>query len=101
MKQVTLFCANGYSTAMLSKKLADACMKAGCAGQYSFSAYPYTEFAKQSPSADIILIAPQIRYNLKHVQARYPDRPVILLDTVAYGMQDGVKIFKQVRDADK
>lgn len=96
MKKVILFCANGFSTAMLSQKLTAACTRAGKAGEYEFSAFPFSEFQKKSPEANIIMLAPQIRFNMKRVQEQYPDRPVILVDTMAYGTMNAEKIFKQV-----
>ena len=99
MKKVILFCANGFSTAMLCQKLTAACIKSGKGGEYEFEAYPFSEFQKKSPEASIILLAPQIRFNLKKVTQQYPDRPVILVDTMAYGLMDADKIFKQVTEA--
>lgn len=96
MKKIVLFCANGFTTAMMAKKLKEAIEKQGM--DYDSAAYPYAEIDERGPEADIILLGPQVRYNLKHVQEKFPDKPAIVLDMATYAKMDGETIFKQVRE---
>lgn len=96
MKKIVLFCANGFTTAMMAKKLKEAIEKQGL--DYDSNAYPYAEIDERGKEADIILLGPQVRYNLKHVQKKFPDKPAIVLDMQTYAVMDGEKIFKQVRE---
>ncbi len=94
MKKIVLFCGNGFTTAMVSKKIDAAIEKNGY--DYTSAAFPYGELKEQAPKADIILLAPQIRYNLKRVQDQYPDKPVVLLDMNTYANLDGEKLMKEI-----
>ena len=50
-------------------------------------------------NADVILLGPQIRYNLKHVEKDYPTMPVILMDMRLYAAMDGEAMVKQAQAA--
>ena len=96
MKKIVLFCANGFTTAMMAKKLKEAIDKQGL--DYDSAAYPYSEIDDRGPEADIILLGPQVRYNLKHVKEKFPNTPSVVLDMATYAKMDGEKIFAQVRE---
>ena len=96
MKKIVLFCANGFTTAMMAKKLQEAIQKQGL--DYEAAAYPYAEIDDKGPAADIILLGPQVRYNLKHVQEKFPNKPAIVLDMQTYAVMDGEKICAQVKE---
>ena len=70
MKKIVLFCANGFTTAMMAKKLQEAIAAENV--DYEANAYPFSELDQRGADADIILLGPQIRYNLKRVQEKYP-----------------------------
>lgn len=97
--RVTLFCANGFTSAMIRNKIREAAKKHGL--EYEVEAYPYAELVEQGGISDVILLGPQIRYNLKHVEEQYPDKPVILLDMQTWGSMDGEKVVSQIQAAGK
>lgn len=97
MTVVRLFCANGFTTEMMTKKMQEAATKAGL--DYEIKAFPYAKIKEEGPKADIILLGPQIRYNLKHVQQDYPNTPVILMDMSLYAQMNGEAMVKQVKEA--
>ena len=47
--------------------------------------------------ADIILLGPQVRFQLKSVKEKFPDIPVESIDMAAYGMMDGKKVIATVK----
>lgn len=94
MITVRLFCANGFSTAIMCKKIQEAAKQNG--KDFDVIAFPYSECSKEGVVADVILLGPQIRYNLSKVQTMYPDKPVILLDMETYGKMDGAKVYGQI-----
>jgi len=96
MKKIVLFCANGFTTAMMSKKLEEAIQNHGL--DYESAAYPYSEIDEKGPDADIILLGPQVRYNLKHVNQKFPNTPCVVLDMQTYAKMDGETICKQVEE---
>jgi len=55
----------------------------------------------EKDSMDIILVAPQVRFTKRGIIQRAEPYGVIVqdIDTIAYGMVDGEKIFAQVIEA--
>jgi PTS system cellobiose-specific IIB component len=96
MKKIILFCANGFTTIMMREKIKEAAAKEGL--EYTVEAYPYSECMKQGINADVILLAPQIRYNRKTVEKQFPDKKLVVLDMTQYGAMDGVAILKAVKE---
>lgn len=96
MTIVRLFCANGFSTAMMCKKIQEEAQKKGA--EYDVQAFPYAKIQEEGKTADVILLGPQIRYNLKKAEAMYPDKPVILLDMMTYGQMNGKAVFDQIEE---
>ena len=94
MKRIVLFCGNGFTTAMVSKKLEKAIQAHGY--NYTSAAFPYSELKDEGAKADIILLAPQIRFNLNRVKQQFPDTPVLLLDMRTYATLEGDEVMKQV-----
>ena len=46
----------------------------------------------------MILLGPQIRFNLAKVKGMYPDKPVEAMDIQAYGTMNGQKIIDRVKE---
>lgn len=92
--RINLFCANGFTSSMIRNKIREAAKAHGL--DYEVDAYPYSEIAVQGARADVILLGPQIRYNLRHVQEQFPEKPVILLDMQTWGSMDGEKVVNQI-----
>ena len=91
MRKIVLVCAAGMSTSMLVKKMQEA----AAADNYEtdIAAYPIGEV----DTADIILLGPQVRFQLKSVKEKFPDIPVESIDMAAYGMMDGKKVIATVK----
>lgn len=95
MTTVRLFCANGFSTAMMCKKIQAEAKAQGA--EYDVEAFPYAKISEEGKKADVILLGPQIRYNLKKAQAMYPDKTVILLDMLTYGQMNGKAVYEMIQ----
>lgn len=95
MVTVKLFCQNGASTGMLARKIQAAADKAGL--EMTVSAYPDSTMAKNILGADLVLIAPQIRFKLPEIQKNYPEYRFLTVDTFDYGMMNGESILKSIR----
>ena len=65
MKQILLVCNAGMSTSMLVKKMQQSATERGI--EVSIEAKSITEAKKNIHEADVILIGPQIRYELPAV----------------------------------
>lgn len=95
MVTVKLFCQNGASTGMLARKIQSAADKAGL--EMTVGAYPDSTMAKNILGADLVLIAPQIRFKLPEIRKNYPEYRYLAVDTFDYGMMNGENILKCIR----
>jgi len=79
---------------MMAKRLSMSIAEHG--KEYETEAYSYSEIDEKGSTADVILLGPQIRYNLKHVKEKFPNTPAVVLDMQAYAVMDGNSILSQV-----
>jgi len=99
---VVLVCAAGMSSSLLEEKIRKAAEAAGRDMELKAvdsSRMGMWDFEKDS--MDIILVAPQVRFTKRGIIQRAEPYGVIVqdIDTIAYGMVDGEKIFAQVIEA--
>ncbi len=94
MKNVYLFCAAGMSTSLLVNKMKEAATALGC--DYHIEAFPVAEAGTKGQEADILLLGPQVRFQLNQVKSQVTDKPVEAIDMLAYGMMDGKKVVEHV-----
>lgn len=95
MKKIVLLCAAGMSTSMLISKIKEA------ASNNEFDcvveAYSVSEAKLRGEDADVILLGPQVRYELERVKGLLPNKPVDSIEMMAYGMMDGTAVLKQAK----
>lgn len=96
MRKIVLFCAAGMSTSVMVQKMKEAADAQGY--DCDVAAYSISEVGTYGPDADIILLGPQIRFNLDKVRKQLPDKPVEVIDMRAYGMMDGKAIINFVKE---
>lgn len=94
MRKIVLLCAAGMSTSVLVKKMKEACVAEGL--DYDINAYSVTELNNVSKDADMILLGPQIKFQLDKVK-EVATCPVQAIDMQAYGMMNGKKVIEEVR----
>lgn len=87
MKKIILLCAAGMSTSMLVTKMREEAAKVGY--DCEINAYPMSEAATVGKNADIILLGPQVRFNLNKVKGLCPNTIVEAIDMRTYGRMDG------------
>jgi len=87
MRKIVLLCASGMSTSMLVKKMEEAAavMNYEC----NISAFPTSEASKRATDADIILLGPQVRFDLNKIKKQCPGVIVEAIDMRMYGRMDG------------
>lgn len=95
MRKVILVCSAGMSTSLLMTKMRDYASSVGY--EMEVSAHPVSEVEEVGASADIILLGPQIRFNLSKVQGLFPGKPVDSIPPTDYGMMNGENIVKLVQ----
>lgn len=96
MRNIVLFCSAGMSTSVMVKKMKEAAAAQGY--DCTVAAYSVSEATRYGAEADIILLGPQIRFQLSKVRGLLPDKIVEVIDMRAYGMMDGESIIRMVKE---
>lgn len=100
--KVVLVCAAGMSSSLIEEKIRQAAASAGM--DMELKAVDATSMALwdyERERMDVILVAPQVRFKKKSILEKAEPLGIIVqdIDTIAYGMVDGEKIFGQVLEA--
>ena len=93
MKQIRLFCAAGMSTSLLVSKMRKAAEEMGY--ECEINAYSVSQVSDYGKDADVVLLGPQVRYELKKVQEKLPDKKIEVIDMMDYGMANGSNVLKR------
>jgi len=86
-KTIILFCGLGMSTSSMVRKMQKAAEAQG--KDYSIAAYALSEESLYAPTADAVLIGPQVRYELENMRKRNPGTPIADIPMRTYGLMDG------------
>ncbi len=95
MRKIVLLCSAGMSTSVLVNKMKEAASQQGY--DADIAAYSVSDARNVGKDADIILLGPQVRFNLGSIQGIFPDKPVQVIEMRAYGMMDGVAVIEDVK----
>ena len=93
MKKILLVCNAGMSTSMLVAKMKKAAQADGV--EVSIEA---KDAKKEIQEANIVLLGPQIRYELENVKKLAGSVPVEAIDMRDYGMMNGEKVLKHAME---
>ncbi|MGL4734504.1 MAG: PTS sugar transporter subunit IIB [Enterovibrio sp.] len=91
-KKIYLFCAAGMSTSLLVNKMREQATKH--AVPVDIAAFPESLSGEKGAEADVILLGPQVGYLCQEIAARFPDKPVLVIDPTMYGRIDGLGVLK-------
>ncbi|MFI8417351.1 PTS sugar transporter subunit IIB [Serratia sp. NPDC078593] len=93
MKKIVLCCAAGMSTSMLVKRMQAEAEKRKLA--IEIKAVPAAEFEAELTSADVVLLGPQVKYELARFNkiAEPHGLPVAVIDMMDYGTLRGDKVL--------
>ena len=96
MLNIVLLCQFGASTGMLAKKIEEAAKEENI--EAVVNAYGVSRVGEVVSSADIILLGPQMRFQLNTFEKEYSSMnvPFMVIDTVDYGMMNGKKVFQDI-----
>ncbi|UTY39194.1 PTS sugar transporter subunit IIB [Allocoprobacillus halotolerans] len=92
MIHIVLCCAAAMSTSLLVEKI-----KREADQQDIFidiCAYGVHDICHQGAHADIILLAPQVKYMKKQIQKTLPDIPIMDISMRDYGTMNGKNVFQ-------
>ena len=83
------------STALLTYAMRDAAKKENY--ECTIDAYGVRVAGKQIKEADVVLVGPQIAFDLPRLKNEYPDQTFMEVDTEDYGLMRGEKVLHQVQ----
>ena len=94
MIHITLICAAGMSTSMLTQKMQRAAESKNL--EVEIIAMPESKFRKYKGETDILLLGPQVRYLLEEIKAEFEPSgmKVSVIDMRDYGMMNGEKVLE-------
>lgn len=84
------------STSLLVSKMKKSAADQGF--ECDISAHSVIEADRWIPMADVVLVGPQIRYELIRLRGAYPNVAIEPMDMTMYGMMDGAGILREARD---
>ncbi|WP_330982624.1 MULTISPECIES: PTS sugar transporter subunit IIB [Enterobacterales] len=95
MKKIYLCCAAGMSTSMLVERMRAAAKSQNIEAE--ITAVPVSDFSQIVTEADVILLGPQVKFQLQSLtQAAEPyGVPVAAIDMMQYGSMQGDKVLQQ------
>lgn len=91
---ILLVCSAGMSTSLLVSRMLDAAKKRGL--DIQIEAHPVAETEMYGTQADMILLGPQVRFQLQNIRSLFSEKPVEVIDTRDYGMMNGEKVLNHV-----
>lgn len=100
--RVLMVCAIGMSSSLIEQKTSKVAEEAGV--PFEIQAIDVPEVSRwnfEENPVDIVLIAPQARFKKRSVEQVAAPLGILVenIDSVAYGMIDGEKIFEQIINA--
>ena len=94
---VLLCCTCGLTTSFFTMKLNEAVEALSV--KMDFEAVPYDKLYETAPAKDVILIAPQIGYQLKNARSILTDKIVLDIPAAIFSSYDVLGLINYVRDA--
>lgn len=91
MKKIVLLCAAGMTTGILVMKMRKAAEQMNY--ECEINAYAVEEASTLAKDADIILLGPQVGYQLKSVKKSCPGIPAEVIDVSDYGTMNGNNVL--------
>jgi len=94
MTHITLVCAAGMSTSMLTNKMRDAAKKKEM--EVTIEAMSESAFATYTGPTEVLLLGPQVSYLLPELKKTYEPKgmKVAVINMMDYGMMNGEKVLK-------
>ena len=90
--RILLVCAAGMSTSLLVNNMLKAAKEKEM--DVHIEAHPVSQSDRYGPDSDVILLGPQVRYELNKMKNKYPDKPVEMINMQDYGRMDGSKVLQ-------
>lgn len=96
MRKIVLLCNMGMSTSLMVNRMKTAAREEGY--ECDIKAYALQKLEKVMETADILLVGPQIEFELPRLRKEYPDKQFETISLADYGRMDGKKVLKHVKE---
>ncbi len=93
MRKIYLLCAGGMSTSLLVENMKKAAK--GMNFECSIEAHSIGKVDIVKRDANLILLGPQVKYQLKTVRSRCPGVIVDSIEPIDFGRMNGEKVMKK------
>lgn len=95
MLRIMLVCSAGMSTSLLLTKMKDAAIKMGV--DIEIFAVPEVEVKECINQADVVLLAPQVRFLFNKMKLELDPKgiPLAVIEGMNYGLMKGEAVVKQ------
>lgn len=90
---VLLMCSSGMSSTILKKNMQTAAMELGIDLSVSAKAESAVNLERDIYPADIIMLAPQIRYIQEDIRIKSKGKPVEIISMQDYGLGNGKNVL--------
>ena len=90
--KIVLFCGGGMSSSILSQRMEEEIKKRGI--NATISAHAVVNVEKYAKDADVIMVAPQIRFEIPKVREKVHPIPVEMIRMEDYGMMRADRVLK-------
>ena len=97
MTKIVLLCALGMSTSMVMRRMKQAASEMD--GDFEISAHSLEEARIYADDADVLMLAPQVRYALGKVKEQFPRKAVTCIEMRDYGTMNGRAILEAAEKA--
>lgn len=95
MRNIVLLCNMGMSTSLMVNKMRAAAKDSGY--ECEINAYALQKASEIIPTADILLVGPQIAFELNRLRREYPDKRIEKIEMMDYGRMDGKKVLEHAK----
>lgn len=93
MTKILLVCSAGMSTSLMVNKMKESAKEKGL--EVEIWAVADAEADSNIQNADIMMLGPQVRFLESKMKEIAGDKPVVVIDMVAYGTMNGAKVLEQ------
>lgn len=97
--KIAILCSAGISTSILLKKIQEEVQKEKLS--YEIEAYAVCEAVQAGSNCDIILLTPQVRFNLEKIKQLFPKHTIALMAQKDFDQADGKAILTQIKNLAK
>lgn len=93
--KIAILCSSGYSTSVLLKRMQEAVLQKQL--PYEIEAFAVCEAVQAGNTCDIILLSPQVRFNLAKIKQLFPQKTIALISQVDFEHGDEKAILSQIQ----